>query len=146
MNVYNWYYISNLLHKLNFPIIPGAISYLIRLVFSAWIPYSATIGHGTVFGYGGLGVVIHNRAIIGEYCNIDQNVTIIGTSKKFDVPIIGHHVLIGAGAKVLGPIIIGNNVVIGANAVVLKDVPDGSVVVGVPGRIVKSGIRKDDYV
>ncbi|MGZ5134825.1 MAG: hypothetical protein ACXWCG_06735, partial [Flavitalea sp.] len=59
---------------------------------------------------------------------------------------IGNHVYIGAGAKILGPIKIGNNIVIGANAVVITDIPDGSLVVGVPAKIVKHGIRMQDYV
>lgn len=146
LNVYNWYLFSNFLYKYKIPFLPKLISYLIRFIFSAWIPYSAVIGKNTVFGYGGLGIVIHNRAILGKNCHIDQNVTIGGTSKKIEVPVIGDHVFIGAGAKILGPIQIGNNVVIGANAVVVKSVPDGSLVVGVPGRIIKSGIRMSDYV
>ena len=126
LNVYRWYQVSSFLHRHKVPIMPKLISYLIRLVFSAWIPATAIIGKGTVFGYGGLGIVIHSRAKIGELCHIDQGVTIGGTSRKTEVPTIGDHVYVGAGAKILGPIKIGNNVVIGANAVVVKDVPDGS--------------------
>lgn len=92
------------------------------------------------------GVVIHERTIIGDDCHIDQNVTIGGTSKLYDVPKLGNKVYVGAGAKIIGPITVGDNVVIGANAVVTKDIPSGSLVVGVPGRIIKSGIKKSDYV
>jgi serine O-acetyltransferase len=146
LNVYNWYCAPNFLYRKKMPFLPMVISYLIRLVFSAWIPHTALIGRGTVFGYGGLGIVIHNRAVIGEFCHIDQNVTIGGSSKKYEVPVIGDYVYIGAGAKILGPIKIGNNVVIGANAVVVKDIPDGCLAVGVPARIVKHGILMKDYV
>ena len=146
LNVYNWYYFSHYLYLNKIPLLPKLISYLIRFIFSAWIPHTASIGKGTVLGYGGLGIVIHGRAVLGEYCHVDQNVTIGGTSKKREVPIIGNYVYIGAGAKILGPIKIGNNIVIGANAVVITDIPDGSVVVGVPAKIVKSGIRMQDYV
>lgn len=146
LNVYNWYYLAHYLHCNKIPLLPKFISYLIRFFFSAWVPHTASIGRGTVLGYGGLGIVIHNRAVIGEGCHIDQNVTIGGTSKKFEVPIIGNHVYIGAGAKVLGPIKIGSNVVIGANAVVVKDVPDGCLVAGVPARILKREIVMSDYV
>jgi serine O-acetyltransferase len=146
LNIYNWYRFSHSLFKYKVPLLPKLVSYLIRFIFSAWIPYSASIGHGTVFGYGGLGIVIHGRAVIGKNCHIDQNVTIGGTSKKYDVPVIGDYVFIGAGAKVLGPVKIGSNVVIGANAVVVRDVPDGSLVVGVPAKVIKNGIRMSDYV
>jgi serine O-acetyltransferase len=90
--------------------------------------------------------VIHGRAVIGEGCHIDQNVTIGGTSKKYNVPMLGKNVYVGAGAKILGPIKIGDDVVIGANAVVLRDIPAQSLVVGVPARVIKSGIRKANYV
>ena len=146
LNVYNWYYFSHYLYRNKIPLLPKFISYLIRFIFSAWIPYSASIGKETAFGYGGLGIVVHGRAVLGDYCLISQHVTIGGTSKKREVPIIGNCVFIGAGAKILGPIKIGNNVVIGANAVVITDIPDGSLVVGVPAKIVKSGIRMQDYV
>lgn len=128
------------------PLLPIIITYLIRFVFGAYLPYKLNLGKGFKIGYGGMGVVIHERTIIGENVHIDQNVTIGGTSKKIDVPQIGDNVYIGAGAVVLGPIVIGNNVVIGANAVVVKDIPNGSLVVGVPGKIIKSNIKMSDYI
>ncbi len=128
------------------PVIPKLITYLIRFAYNCYLPYNLKLGKGFVLGYGGLGVVIHDRTKIGDNCHIDQNVTIGGTSKKYNVPTLGNHVYVGAGAKILGPIKIGNNVVIGANSVVVKNIPDGSLVLGVPGRIVKSGIKKSDYV
>jgi serine O-acetyltransferase len=128
------------------PVIPNIISYLIRFTFGAWIPYSAKIGKKITLGYGGMGIVIHGRVIIGDNCHIDQQVTIGGTSKKYGVPTIGNNVYIGSGAKVLGPIIVGDDVVIGANAVIISDVPSNSLVVGVPGSVIKHGIKKRDYV
>lgn len=86
------------------------------------------------------GTVIHERCKIGDNCEIYQNVTVGGNGKKDSpwsrVPIIGDNVKIYAGACLLGPITIGNNVVIGANAVVLCNVPDNSIAVGVPARII----------
>ena len=128
------------------PIIPILITYLIRLLFGCYLPYKLKLGKNFKIGYGGLGVVIHDRVIIGDDCHIDQNVTIGGTSKKYIVPKIGNKVYIGAGAKVIGPIVIGDNVVIGANSVVVKSIPSGSLVVGVPGKIIKSNILKSDYI
>ena len=128
------------------PILPKLITYLIRFVFNCYLPFNLHLKKGFILGYGGLGVVIHERTIIGVDCHIDQNVTIGGTSKKYEVPKLGNHVYIGAGAKIIGPIVIGDNVVIGANALVTKDIPSGSLVVGVPGKIIKTGIKKSDYV
>lgn len=128
------------------PYISKLITYFIRLFYSCYLPYTAVIGKDLILGYGGLGVVIHSKAIIGDDCHIDQNVTIGGASRRKGAPIIGNHVYIGAGAKILGPIKIGNNVVIGANAVVVKDVPNNSLVVGVPGKIIKTNIYKSDYI
>lgn len=140
------YRLSHFLHKFRLNLFSKFFDYLNRILFGCWIPGSCKIGEKTILGYAGLGIVIHNRAKIGNNCHIDQNVTIGGTSKKYEVPLIGDNVYIGAGAKILGPIKIGNNVVIGANCVVVKDIPEGSLVVGVPGKIIKQGIKKADYV
>ena len=140
-------FLQKISYKLRFvPIIPILITYLIRFVFGCYLPYKIKIGKNFVLGYGGLGVVIHERTILGEDCHIDQNVTIGGTAKKYGLPKLGNHIYVGAGAKIIGPITIGDNVVIGANAVVIKDVPSGSLVVGIPGKIMKSSIKKSDYI
>ena len=85
----------------------------------------------------GMGIVIGETTTIGNDCTIYHSVTLGGTGKdkKKRHPDIGNNVMIGTGAKVLGPIKIGSNVKIGANAVVIKNIPDNSTVVGVPGRI-----------
>ena len=82
-----------------------------------------------------MGIVIGQTATIGDDCTIYHGVTLGGTGKDKlkRHPDLGDNVLVGCGAKVLGPIHIGNNVKIGANAVVLKDVPDNTTIVGVPG-------------
>lgn len=82
-------------------------------------------------------MVLHKRAVIGEGCRIQQNVTIGGTSGKENVPVLGDRVQVGAGAMVLGPIHVGDDAIIGANAVVTKDVPANAVVVGVPAKIIR---------
>lgn len=110
----------------------------IYLVHNCFIPADCEIGEGTSFGYKGIGVVVHKRAIIGKNCIIAQNVTIGGRSGHYEVPVIGDNCYIGAGAKVLGPIVIGNNVTIGANAVMIKDAPDNTVWGGVPARLLKT--------
>ena len=103
------------------------------------------MGEGTKFGYGGIGVVIHGRVVIGKNCLIGQGVTIGGKSGWYEVPVIGDNVHINAGARLLGPIRIGDNVVIGANSVVVKDVPSDCVVAGVPAKILRSGMTEADW-
>ncbi|MEY8349326.1 serine acetyltransferase [Bacillus cereus] len=146
MNVYHFYNLSRTLKKMKIPIIPKVITYIIRLIFGCFIPSTAVIGKGTKIGYGGIGIVIHSRSIIGENCVINSGVTIGGTSKKFDVPELGDNVYVGTGAKIIGPVKIGDNVVIGANAVVTKDIPSNCMVVGIPARIIKKDIDITKYI
>lgn len=145
-NVYNWYRFSRMLYLWGIPVLPVLFKYLIRLVFGCHIPFTADIGKGTVIGYGGIGIVIHDRCIIGENCVIGSCTTLGGTNHKYNVPELGNNVLVGTGAKIIGPVKIGNNVVIGANAVVVTDVPDNTVVTGVPARVIKENINIRDYI
>jgi len=80
------------------------------------------------------GIVIHDDAVIGADCMIMQQVT-IGQLAAKGAPVIGAHVYIGAGARVLGRVVVGDRARIGANAVVLADVPADSTAVGIPARI-----------
>jgi serine O-acetyltransferase len=101
-------------------------------VTGAEIPLDARIGGGLLIPHPN-GVVIHSAAVVGPNCLIFQQVTLgMGPTRA---PIIGGHVDIGAGAKVLGDISVGDHVRIGANAVVLIDVPSNSTAVGIPARI-----------
>ena len=99
------------------------------VVTGADIPLNCQIGGGLLMPHPN-GIVIHPGAVIGVNCLIFQQVT-IGFCNE-GVPVIGGHVDIGAGAKVIGRIIIGDHALVGANAVVLKDVPTGATAVGVP--------------
>ncbi len=146
MNSIKLYYIANRLYRYNVPFIPGIIKGIIFIIYNSIIPYTANIGKGSKLGYGGIGVVIHSRASIGENVLIGTNVTIGGRSKQKNVPIIGNNVYIGTGAKILGNVKIGDNVVIGANAVVINDVEDNCIVAGVPARVIKKDIKVEDYV
>jgi serine O-acetyltransferase len=103
----------------------------------------ATIGRRLFIDHG-TGVVIGETTIIGDDCTIYQGVTLGGTGKDKGKrhPTLGNNVMVGAGAKVLGPIKIGNNVRIAAGAVVLNDIPDGCTAVGVPARVVRKNGAK----
>jgi serine O-acetyltransferase len=87
----------------------------------------------------GMGVVVGETAEIGDDCTLYHGVTLGGTTwrKGKRHPTLGNDVVVGAGAKVLGPIVVGNGARIGSNAVVVKDVPEGATVVGIPGRVVQ---------
>ena len=142
----NYLKISSFLNNKGIPILPKLITIFIRLTFSAYIPHTLKFGKNLVLGYQGLGIVIHDRVVIGDNVHINQHVTFGGTSKKSGVPKIGNNVYIGAGAKIIGDITIEDNVVVGANAVVVNSIPSGSLVAGVPAKIIKSNILKTDYV
>jgi len=144
MNIYNFYTLAHKLDKFGIPVLPKIIYYVQFILFNSSVPYKCKIGKGTVFGYGGIAVVVHERAVIGERCVIGQNVTIGGKSKKHEVPVIGNHVYIGAGAKILGDVKIGDDVIIGANSVVISDIPSNCVAAGIPAKIIKSNINIDD--
>ena len=107
---------------------------------------AATIGKRFFIDHG-TGVVIGETTEIGDDCTIYQGVTLGGTGKDTGKrhPTLGNNVMVGAGAKVLGPITIGNNVRIAAGAVVLTDIPDNCTAVGVPAKVVRrDGERVQD--
>lgn len=118
--------------------------------FSRWltgieIHPGATIGRRFFIDHG-MGVVIGGTAEIGDDVTLYQGVTLGGTSWKAGKrhPTLMDNVVIGAGAKVLGPITIGKSGKVGSNSVVVKDVPDNATAVGIPGRIVSSNGKTDD--
>jgi len=133
------YRIAHRFHKWGMPIVPRAISQFARWLTGIEIHPAAKIGKGFFIDHG-MGVVIGETAEIGDSVTLFQGVTIGGTGKERGKrhPTLGNHVVVGAGAKILGGIKIGDNVKIGANSVVLKSVPANSTVIGVPGRIIKA--------
>ncbi len=105
----------------------------------------AVLGKGVFIDHG-MGVVIGETAVVGDYCTIYQNVTLGGTGKDVGKrhPTLGNNVLVGSGAKVLGPFSVGDNARIAAGAVVLSEVPANATAVGVPARIVRlNGVRHE---
>lgn len=135
----NWFY----RHNLKF--IARWISQRSRHKTGIEIHPGATIGKGLFIDHG-MGVVIGETTIIGDNCTIYQNVTLGGTGKDTGKrhPTLGNNVLVGSGAKVLGPFTVGDNARIAAGAVVLSEVPANATAVGVPARVVKvNGIRSE---
>ena len=114
------------------------ISQFARFFTGIEIHPGATIGDNLFIDHG-MGIVIGETAEIGDNCTFYHGVTLGGTGKDTGKrhPTIGNNVLIGAGAKVLGPFRVGDNSMIGANSVVLKEVPSNTTVTGIPGRMVK---------
>jgi len=133
------YRISHWLWSRKIPFFPRLISQVTRWLTGVEIHPGASIGTGFFIDHG-MGVVIGETTEIGDYVTLFQGVTLGGTGKERGKrhPTLGNHVVVGAGAKVLGGIRIGDNVKVGANAVVLRAVPANSTVVGNPGRIVRS--------
>lgn len=113
------------------------LSHLGRALTGIEIHPGARIGPGFFVDHG-MGVVIGETAELGENVTLYHGVTLGGTSLKREKrhPTIGSNVVIGAGAKVLGPVVVGDGSRVGANSVVVKDVPADSVVVGIPGRVI----------
>lgn len=112
------------------------VSAFVRVVTGVDIHPAAVIGQGLFIDHA-IGVVVGETAVIGDDVTMYHGVTLGGLtlSKGKRHPTVGDRVMIGAGAKVLGPVTIGDDSRIGANAVVVHDVPAGSVIVGVPGRL-----------
>lgn len=135
----NWFF----RHNLKF--IARWISQRSRHKTGVEIHPGATIGKGLFIDHG-MGVVIGETTVIGDNCTIYQNVTLGGTGKDTGKrhPTLGNNVLVGSGAKVLGPFRVGDNARIAAGAVVLSEIPANATAVGVPARVVKvNGIRSE---
>jgi len=132
--------IAHFFWQLRLPFVPRYISGISRQITGIDIHPGAIIGKSFFIDHGN-GVVIGETAEIGDNVTLYQGVTLGGIHLADEKrhPTLGNNIIVGAGAKLLGPIKIGNDVKIGANSVVTKDIPANSLVVGVPGRIIKSG-------
>jgi serine O-acetyltransferase len=122
------------------------LSHLARWVTGIEIHPGARIGRRFFIDHG-MGVVIGETAVIGDDCTLYHGVTLGGTTweKGKRHPSLGNNVVVGAGAKVLGPIELGDGARIGSNAVVVKSVPPQGTVVGVPGRLIEKSHTKEQH-
>jgi serine O-acetyltransferase len=138
-----WHRLAHRLWRGGYKFLARALSWFARLVTNIDIHPGATIGERLFIDHGA-GVVIGETATIGDDVTMYHGVTLGGTSwspgKRH--PTVSDGVLIGAGAKILGPITVGPRARIGANSVVIEDVPPEMTVVGIPGRIVRQERRR----
>ena len=140
------YRVAHKLHENKHYFAARAISQTARFFTGIEIHPGAKIGRGMVIDHG-MGVVIGETTEIGDHCTIYQGVTLGGTGKDVGKrhPTLGNNVMVGAGAKVLGPFTIGDNTKIAANAVVLEEMPENCTAVGIPAKIVRrEGVRVED--
>ncbi len=139
--VAHWLYV----HRLRF--LARLISQLAKFLTGVEIHPAAKIGRRLVIDHG-TGIVIGATAEIGDDCLLYQGVTLGGTGKDVGKrhPTLGNNIMVGCGAKILGPFKVGDNARIAANSVVLREVPENATVVGVPGRIVKISGEKHDHI
>ena len=135
--------LSHALHKKGFVLTARTISQVMKFLTGIEIHPAARIGRGLFIDHGS-GVVIGETAEIGNDCTIYQGVTLGGTGKVSGKrhPTIEDTVMIGAGAKVLGPFRVGANSKIAAGAVVLEEIPENSTAVGIPARVVRIGGKR----
>lgn len=120
------------------------VSHIARFLTGIEIHPGARIGRGFFIDHG-MGVVIGETAEIGDNCTLYHGVTLGGTSwaKEKRHPTLKDNVVIGSGAKILGPFEVGENSKVGSNSVVVKEVPENSTVVGIPGKVVISPDQKE---
>jgi len=137
MNAIRLYRVASFLCRAHIPLLPGLLRLLMFFLYNSVIPPQCSIGKGSFFAHGGIGVVLHPDCRIGERVLIGQGVT-IGGSFGSGVPTIGNDVWIGPGVRILGDVTVGKNSILGANAVVTKDVAENSVVGGVPARLIRT--------
>lgn len=130
--VMKFYRIERFCYLHHLKIVSKIIFRIIYLLFNCYIPPSCSLGRDVKIAHG-IGIVIHQRAIIGSGTKIYQNATIGGSNEIF----IGENCLIGANSTIVGNVHIGNNAKIGANTFVDFDVPEGVTVVGYKGRIIE---------
>lgn len=117
----------------------------VRNRYGIELPYSASVGRRLVIEHQGC-IVVHGDSAIGDDCIIRQGVTLGNRSlgARFDAPVLGDRVNVGAGAKILGKVRLGDGCNVGANAVVLCDVPPGATAVGIPARVIQPRMNTDE--
>lgn len=134
--------LAHYLFSMGIPLFPRLVSELSRFLTGIEIHPGARLGKNIIFDHG-MGIVIGETAVVGDSVILYQGVTLGGTSirKEKRHPTLEEGVVVGAGAKILGNIVVGKASRIGANSVVIQNIPEGSTVVGIPGRIIQRPIE-----
>jgi len=129
--------LAHSLHRAGVPLLPRIVSHISRFLTGIEIHPGAQIGEGLFIDHG-MGLVIGETTVIGNYCHLTQGVTLGGTSNKREKrhPTLGDYVTVGAGAEIIGAVTLGDHATIGAGSVVVTNVPEYATVVGVPGRVI----------
>jgi serine O-acetyltransferase len=128
---------SQVCERLKLPLWSNVLAFFSGRLFRAVVSPRAQLGQNVELGYNGLGIFIDDGVTVGDNTFIAQEVTIGQNPQRPGVPRVGKNVLIGAGAKILGPVTIGDGAAIGANAVVVDDVPPFTTVTGNPARVLR---------
>jgi serine O-acetyltransferase len=137
--------VAHALREAGVPLLPGMLAYVTKMVTGVEIHPAAQIGRGLFIDHGS-GVVIGETAEVGDHVTMYQGVTLGGTgfARGKRHPTVGDQVMIGSGAKLLGPVVVGPRTKIGANSVVIHDVPADATVVGNPGHPVRVDGRRPE--
>jgi serine O-acetyltransferase len=137
--------VSHALHEARVPLLPGMLANVMKMITGVEIHPAARIGRGLFVDHGS-GVVIGETAEVGDHVTMYQGVTLGGTgfARGKRHPTVGDRVMIGSGAKLLGPVVVGARSKIGANSVVIHDVPADATVVGNPGHPVRVEGRRPE--
>lgn len=130
------YRIANWCYRHHIPIIPSICRLCMFMFHGSRVPAYTHIGKGTKFTARGMGVIMNGDEIIGENCQIGHHVKMLRKNPYKECAHIGNNVYISSGAVIMGNVIIEDNVIIGANAVVTKSIPKGSIVGGIPAKII----------
>lgn len=136
------YRIARYLAERRVPAVPLVLTRLVQMLLGLDLSLKCSIEPGVQIVHG-FGLVVGSEAVVRSGTTLYHGVTLgdrgsewVGSDRTDGHPTIGHDVIVGAGAKILGPVSVGDRAVIGANAVVLTDVPPAAIVVGIPGRVV----------
>lgn len=138
--------ISHFLVNLNVPVLPRLIAHISRFLTGIEIHPKAKIGKNVFIDHG-LGVVVGETAVVGNNVTIYQGVTLGGrsTAKTKRHPTIKDNVIVGAGAKILGPITVGEGAKVGPGAIIIKDLDTNKVMVAEPAKEIQKNIKEIDY-